>query len=74
MTNILWCGYGRVLNIEERNERIFSKDYHVILVDKTTSPASVYDFDSMLSFPISANEYLRLGIRDETTIVRRYHR
>lgn len=71
---ILWCGYDRVLNIGELSSWIFSKDYHVILVDKSSSPASIYDFDSMLSFPISADEYLRLAIRDETTIVRRYHR
>jgi hypothetical protein len=46
----------------------------VILIDKSSSPAIVYDFDSTLSFPISAIDYLRLAIRDETNIIRKFRR
>jgi len=46
----------------------------VILIDKSSSPAIIYDFDSTLSFPVSAIDYLQLAIRDEINIVRKYHR
>jgi hypothetical protein len=46
----------------------------VILIDKSSSPALVYDLDSTLSFPISAVDYLQLAIRDETNIIRKYRR
>ncbi len=46
----------------------------MILIDKSASPPIVYDFDTTLSFPISASDYFRLAIRDETNIVRKFHR
>ncbi len=46
----------------------------MILIDKSSSPAIIYDFDSTLAFPVSAIDYLQLAIRDEANIKRRYHR
>lgn len=53
---------------------IFAKDYHVILVDKSSSPALIYDFDTNLAFPSDASNYLLRAIRSETGISSRYHR
>jgi hypothetical protein len=74
MLNILRYGYKISFDIKYKNEFIFSKDYHVILIDKSSSFAVIYDFDSTLSFPVSAIDYFQLAIRDETNIARRYHR
>ena len=46
----------------------------MILIDKSSSPATVYDFDSTLSFPVSATEYLQSAIRDEQNLLARYRR
>ncbi len=46
----------------------------MILIDKSSSPTIIYDFDSTLSFPVSAIDYLRLAIRDEIDIDHKYHR
>lgn len=55
-------------------ERIVIWDYHVILVDKSSSPALIYDFDTNLSFPTDVSDYLLRAIRSETKISSRYHR
>ena len=46
----------------------------MILIDKSSSSAIVYDFDTTLSFPVSANDYLELAIRDEKNMLGKYHR
>ncbi|UJR25111.1 hypothetical protein I4U23_006470 [Adineta vaga] len=57
-----------------RDDHLVIWDYHVILVDKSSSPANIYDFDSTLSFPVSVNNYLQLVVRDEKNLLRKYHR
>ncbi|CAF0990953.1 unnamed protein product [Rotaria sordida] len=56
------------------SEHLAIWDYHVILVDKSSSPSVIYDFDSTLPFPVSATNYIQLAIHDEINIVHRYHR
>ncbi|CAF2320064.1 unnamed protein product [Rotaria sp. Silwood2] len=56
------------------SEHLALWDYHVILIDKSSSPPVIYDFDSTLSFPISATDYVQLAIRDEINIAHRFHR
>ncbi|CAF3557978.1 unnamed protein product [Rotaria socialis] len=56
------------------SEHLAIWDYHVILIDKSSSSTAIYDFDSTLSFPVSATDYVQQAIRDETNIAHRYHR
>ena len=66
-------GFWSVLH--RANGPVYCKDYHVILIDKSSpSTALVYDLDTTLAFPCSAVDYCQKAIRDESGIVRRYHR
>ncbi|CAF1166362.1 unnamed protein product [Adineta ricciae] len=57
-----------------RDDHLVIWDYHVILVDKSPSSTMIYDLDTTLPFPVSVNDYLQLAIRDESDLLRKYHR
>ena len=60
--------------VVDRRLRDSLQDYHVILIDKSSSPPLIYDFDTALPFPTDASNYLLRSIRSETRLAPPYHR
>ncbi|KAI8055857.1 N-terminal glutamine amidase-domain-containing protein [Syncephalis plumigaleata] len=49
-------------------------DYHVILIEYTSSGCMVYDFDAILPFPCSWNEYMSMVFRPDITLAEDFQR
>jgi len=47
-------------------------DYHVILVQKSSTETLIYDFDSLSNFPEVAEQYLETSFPDEKNIPEEY--
>jgi protein N-terminal glutamine amidohydrolase len=49
-------------------------DYHVILIEKYKNKSFVYDFDSLLKFPVPFSDYLNAALPDLPNIKDKYKR